>query len=245
MPNISIIPVDLYQANDPYHYTVDNRPIESIVERTDIVNNRVDTHDEILTDAMGSTGSLANRINVSFEDDGTLKVSAVDDTMHSIASHTDGDGFVRMTDDERSKLSLIQDESTNLNVNVEVLSSNYIFPEIGTTVSLRGSDTINWRYESEGIYADSVSGLTNHVIHLYDITPVLVSSDLYTYKTTSIDTPYKAGTLRVYVNGLRLTQDDTIGGYYYVEDDPESGVFMLSDDIGANILRIDFDQPLS
>lgn len=244
MPEISTIPVERYTSLDPYHYTVDNRPIDGLIERLFQVNAKVDAQDDILTSAIGSAGSLAGRINVALNADGTLKTTAVDDTLHSIEEHTDTSSYVRMSAAERTKLSGIDSGATNLSVNISTISTAILFPDVGgATLTMRGSDTISWRYESSVVYADSVLGASNHVIHYYDIEPVNVSGA--NYKTTSSNTAYKAGTLRVFVNGLRLTEGGSaIGGYYYSEGTPASGTFTLNTTLtGGHIIRIDFDQP--
>ena len=44
-------------------------------------------------------------------------------------------------------------------------------------------------------------------VHYYGIIPVptnLITPDYIHYQVTSIATPYKAGSLRVYLNGIRL-----------------------------------------
>lgn len=245
MPNISSIPVPLFEQLDGYHYAVDNKPIQGLIDRLFLVNGQVDIDANILRECIGTAGTLANRLSQSLNDDGTIKTIAVDNCLHSIAEHTDGDGFVRMSLTERNKLSLIDPEATNLNIEVETISTTIAWPDDGgTTLSVKPSDTITWRTDETGaLLADSAVAITVHAIHHYDVTPILVSGA--TYKTTSIDTAYKEETLRVYINGLRLTRDETIDGYYYTETSPEDGTFTLNTTLGvSDILRIDFDQPL-
>lgn len=244
MPNLDIIPVPRYQALSPYNYQVDNLPIDALGQQIFVVNSQVDIDANILRDSIGTAGTLANRLAQSINDDGSLKTTAVDATLHSIAQHLDGNGYVRMTTDERSKLSLIQADATNLSIQVQAISSTTLYPQAATTISIQPSPTITWRTDVSGnLYADSTVALTVQAIHQYDVTPV--TSNGINFTTTSIATPYKAGTLRVYVNGLRLTKSPTlIGGYYYTETTPAAGTFSLSGAIGSNVIRIDFDQPL-
>ncbi len=246
MPEISTTPVDLFTSNDPYHYHVDNRPLEGLEDRVYIVNAQVDVHDEVLTSAMGTTGTLANRINTSLNSDGTIKTSAIDNALHNIASHVDADGFVRMTDAERAKLNLIEAGATNLNIAVETLSTPLLWPEVGNTISMRNSDTISWRYISTGVYADSVLGSTNQVIHRYDQDPIFDSTGVNLINYT-VPEEFKSGTLRVFVNGKRITDsvDLLIDGYYYEEVDSSLGTFQLKNTIiEPNVIRIDYDKPI-
>lgn len=246
MPEITSIPVDQFTSLDPYHYTVDNRPIQGLIERIFIVNAQVDVHDQILTNAIGSAGTLSNRLNQSINDDGTLKATSIDDALHAIAEHLDGGGYVRMTDAERSKLSGIDAQATNLGVQIETISTTVLWPDVGGAVlDVKPSPTITWRFDAGYVYADTTLGITNQIVHHYDVTPVSLGGA--NYKTTSINTAYKSGTLRIYINGLRITQGPTtIGGYYYTEGTPASGTFSLNTSLtGGHVLRIDFNQPIA
>ena len=244
MPEIENIPVPLFEPLDPYHYHVDNRPILGLIDRLFYLNAQVDIDANILRDSIGTAGTLAVRLNQSLNDDGTLKTLAVDAALHSIAEHIDGGGYVRMETGERNKLSLIEAQATNLHIDVETISTDIAWPDDGgSTLNIKPSDTITWRTDGSGaLLADSAVSLTVQAIHHYDITPVIVSG--VNYKTTSINTAYKAGTLRVYVDGLRLTTTPTIGGFSFSETTPASGTFALNTTIGSSVLRIDFDQPL-
>ncbi|MFX9604586.1 hypothetical protein ABTP42_19555, partial [Acinetobacter baumannii] len=79
------------------------------------------------------------------------------------------------------------------------------------TLVLKGSDSIHWRTDSDGVYADVTFPLTARHRHYYDVKPTPVntlSPDYKTYHTTSVATPYAAGSLRVYVNGVRISHQD-------------------------------------
>lgn len=207
MPNLN--PVRQYQPLDPYHHIADNGPIIDLENNISRVNDVVEVHDEIITSAIGTQGTLANRLNQSLNDDGSLKTTAVDNADHSIASHTDGNGFVRMTDSERDKLGNITTDATNLKIEVDCPSTTVLYDN-GTLV-LKGSDSINWRTDSGGVYADVTFPLTSRHRHYYDVKPTPVNSltpDYQTYYTTSVATPYAVGSLRVYVNGIRISHED-------------------------------------
>lgn len=244
MPNLP--PIQKYAALQPYHHYYDNLPIEDIEDQIFRVNAQVDLTANAVEESIGNVGSLAVRLNVSLEDNGDLKTSAIDSALHSIAEHTDGDGYVRMTDDERSKLTLIDSEATNLMIEIESISTTMTWPNVDQTFSLANSDTIAWRYDSNRVYADTTFAKSLITIPSYDIKPIPISSDTV-FKTTSVNTEYKAGTLRVYINGLRLTKSPkTIGGFSYTETNPTIGTFTLNKPIvSGDIIRIDFDQPIS
>lgn len=263
MPNLDLIPVPSYGPLTPYHHLADQAPIDALITRIDLVNSAVDIDTNVLSDAGGTAGSLANRLAQSLNDDGSLRTVAIDNALHSIAEHMDAGGYVRMTNAERAKLSLIADEATNFG-----LTFNTISGVIGCfnqgCLNFEPSDTITWRYANGAIYADNAfPGAVRHV-HYYNNAPVpvnLLSPDYINYKTTSIATPYQEGSLRVFLNGVRLTPNTTVNvpifngtsyvptPYSYSEDESSvahgmimSGLFSLSSAINANIvISIDFD----
>ena len=245
MPNISLVPVPKYQPLDPYHFEVDNLPIDGLETQMFLVNAQVDINQNTLEGSIGSAGTLDNRLNQSLEDSGALKTTAIDAALHSIGSHLDEGGFVRMTDSERTKLSLIQSEANKLNIEIDTISAVFTWPSFDATFRVSDSDTIAWRVEAGDVFADTTFAKSLIVIASYDITPIQVSGTLY--KTTSSSVAYTTGTLRVYINGLRLTEGGpALGGFYYAETDPSIGTFTLSTDIGvSDVLRIDFDRPTS
>jgi hypothetical protein len=161
----------------------------------------------MLIGTAGSTGSLSNRLNVSLEDDGTLSADAIDAALHNIAYHTDGekDGieYVRMKASERAKLSLIQSEANFITIEVG---------EDGTitngNVEFRNSNTIEFNLDAPNIVrahskfpSDSVH---RHVYGRAAAHQNPSSPNWRSFKTTSIGTPYIEGSLRVYVNGVRI-----------------------------------------
>ena len=245
MPDITLVPIPKYQPLDPYHFEIDNLPIEAIEDQIFLVNAQVDINQNDIESSIGSAGSLANRLNQSLKGSGKLKTAAVDTALHSISSHTDDGGFVRMTDAERSKLSLVESQATRVSIALDTISTTYTWPSFDTTFTVTDSDTIAWRVESGEVLAETTFAKSLITIPSYDVTPVQVSGTLY--KTTSADTAYKAGTLRVYVNGLRLSEaGPALGGFYYTETTPASGTFTFNSAPGiSDVVRIDFDQPTS
>jgi hypothetical protein len=262
MPRIDLITRVTYDALWPYHSRYDNLPLTHILARQSLINSAVDNQDEILDDAKGTAGTLANRLNQSIAEDGSLIADAVDETLHNIGAHTDGTyegtDYVRMTASERDKLELIADEATALIIQFETVSTTAEFSN--ETILIQDSDTITWEIESPNVIrANMVFPDSAAHEHHYGLTPVhsnLSEPDYTNYKITSSPSlGYIEGSLRVYVNGIRISEDEEI--YIYNNDDGpngdweviqftgdfETGLFELSRAIDdSDIIKIDFDR---
>jgi len=203
-----LIPVRFYQPLDPYNHVIDNRPLQDLETQVELVNDQVDIDANILRESIGSQGTLANRLAQSINDDGSLKSTAIDLALHNIADHMDAGGFVRMTIAERAKLSNIADDATNITLRFNTISGILSFNS--GIIDFEPSDTINWRFQSGSLFADSTLPVSIRHVHYYGLTAVpqnLLSPDFINYQTTSIATPYKTGSLRVYINGIRLSEN--------------------------------------
>lgn len=264
MPSIDLIPVRQYQPGDPYHHVADNGPILDLQEQISAVNAQVDLNQLAISDAIGTQGTLANRLSRSINNDGSLKTQAINDAAHDISEHVDGGGYVRMTDAERAKLDGVASGATDLTVEVEGISSTPLF-DTGV-VSFRPSDSVTWRVTGTDVYADVTFPLTARHRHYYDNTPAPVtpvSPDYINYYVTSIATPYKEGSLRVFVNGVRLCRGRAVPvprgsgtsttwfSLYYTEaaatsGEVTSGRFSFSTAItSSDVVSTDFDISLS
>jgi hypothetical protein len=271
MPHIELVPDVLYQAMQPYYVDFDNLPLRSIIFRQELINDVVDSNTLLVQSAKGSTGSIAARLAVSLEEDGGIKVDAVDDILHNIGAHEDGLGldelgdpveFVRMKSAERDKLDLIADEATAFQIRVVTPSTEVLFDD--DLVEFVSSDTITWAVEGEAgsqrLKANMSFPTSMAHRHIYDLVPVhndLVTPDYQTYKVNSIASPYIEDSLRVYVNGFKLTVNDEIyvpgptgptGTWYLTSFTPdhENGMFILSRAIDPDdIIYIDFDLAVS
>jgi hypothetical protein len=261
MPQINSIPEVLYQPNQPYHHIYDNLPLKNILTRIGMVNIQVDTNTDVLRGAAGSVGSLNDRLDVSLQENGFLKTSAVDDALHSIESHTDGDNYVRMTTGERSKLGLVLDGANRCQIEIENIDDSMVtFPpnlESGT-LKLVKSPSIFFEFTAPdelAIHSNLPPDIAHR--HHYDALPAYdnpSSPSFQHYKTTSLNTPFMDGTLRVYVNGSRLTDEAIkVMNYgssstswvstYVSAQDPETGTFSLNRALNvADVIRIDFDE---
>jgi hypothetical protein len=234
-----------------------------------------------LRQSIGTVGSLAARLAASLNDDGSLKTTAVDNAEHNIAHHVDGSvvisgityDYVRMTAEERAKLELIDDQANDLTLRVEIEGntpsnvSNISVIDIdevlfqGGEVTLRASDAITWRIDDDGaLIADTTFPTAARHRHYYDVSPThqnTLSPDYQNYKVTYA---YKEGSMRVYINGARLSQTvEIMVPTVYSEDGPtwvplmfsedtasggvvSSGKFSLSDNITASEdIRVDYD----
>lgn len=274
MPELEKYPVPLYNPLHPYHWEYDNLPLEALKLRDEVINGQVDINSGILMDAAGNQGTVANRLNQSMNEDGSLMDTAIDEALHNIAEHEDGSKtltteelddlnelgyvvsnpvpFVRMLNAERAKLALIADEATNMTIQVET-PSNIVLYEEGP-LTLAESESISWSVSGNEIKANMNFPAEAAHRHYYDLEPV--TEDYLTFQVTSVSTPYLEDSLRVYINGVRLSSS----GEVYVPGadisdtwtlnsftpDHEAGTFELSAAItAADIIRIDFDIALA
>jgi len=294
MPDLDKLPVPQYAAEQPYHFNYDNLPLKTLAERDILINNAVDNMDLILADAAGSTASLADRLDVTLNADGTISTVVFDDAMHNIAKHEDGysstvagagtttvDGtellayqglgypsltnpvsFVRMLDVERNKLTNIQADATKLTVEFPDATAA-IFGDTNPTLIVSDSPSIAWTWDGSSISAGVVGSFTNPHGHYYNLVPYNPSVDYQTYFTNNVSTPFVEGSLRVYVNGIRLPEYDSMNTIYayvptfsggspsswsqnYFTPDYTSGTFDLYVPITSNdVIVIDFDIDLS
>lgn len=263
MPNINSIPEVLYEPNQPYHYYYDNLPLRNILTRIGLVNIQVDRNSDVIRGAAGTAGSIDARLNVSLQEDGTLKMSAVDAAEHGIGHHTDGAGpdsveYVRMRADERAKLELVESEANRLYVEVEdqhpTVGPNVVLSS--GTLRLRRSSTIFFDFEAPDVVrAHSAFPPDTAHRHHYSLAPAHQnpsSPDYRNYRTTSVSTPYMAGTLRVCVNGVRLYGSGvpvpnhnatSFSSTYVASEDNLEGTFSLNRSLSSSdVVRIDFDE---
>jgi hypothetical protein len=257
MPNIDTIPEVYYTGLMPYRHEFDNLPLFNILTRQSIINDAVDTNRDELRDSVGSTGSLNNRLSASLNDNGSLRTAAMDAALHSIEAHEDTVDYVRMTNAERDKLALIEDEANLLTLSFETASPSSTPVDFDNgEVLFSDSSSTAWRYEAGKMFLDLAFPLAAAHGHYYDVEPICTGicavGDYKTFKVNAASTAYVDGSLRVYINGIRLSETDSV----YVpgptlEDlwtlnsftsDPPAGTFVLDVAITENdIIRIDFD----
>jgi hypothetical protein len=274
MPQLDLLPVPLYNPLHPYHWEYDNLPLQNLALRDEIINGQVDYNTGILNAAAGTQGTLSNRLAQSIDVDGNLKLSAVDEVMHNIAAHVDGTAtlspteisdlatlgyvvsnpvpYVRMLEAERDKLSLVADEATKMTIQVETPSSTVLY--IQGPITFKHSSTVSWSVSGNDIQANLGFPVEAAHRHYYDMEPV--TTDNQNFQTTSVSTPFMAGTLRVYINGVRISESANVYVPASVISSPwtlnsftgdeTTGTFVLDNAISSDdIIRIDFDIALN
>jgi hypothetical protein len=215
MPEIDLIPVPLYEPLQPYQFEFDNMPLQALMTRMELINFAVDINSQILRDSIGTQGTLSNRLNQSLNPDGTLRQDRVDQTLHHIGAHTDGIwddiSYVRFTFDERAKLQFIHPDATNMSLEFQTLS-NILFFDQGPLL-FEPSPEISWQVDAP----NRISARLNFPLdaahrHFYDIRPqpaTPLAPDYINY-ITGLPNPFQDGSLRVYINGVRLSSEDQI-----------------------------------
>ena len=278
MPEIEKITNVLYEGNQPYHVHYDNLPLKNILTRIDLVNAQVDINSDILRGCSGSVGSLSNRLDVSINEDGTLKSNEVDDALHNIAYHQDGEksvtteeinyfdtlgyevtspiSFVRMIKEERNKLALIESESNKLYLTVEDSLTESDVSLLSGEIELRPTDSIIFEVEAPNIVkihsAFPADAAHRHHYNLSPAHTIPGSPDYQNYKTTSLNTEFLEGSLRVYINGIRIgSQSIKVPDHnglnwtstYISSQSSSGGTFSLNRALSSNdVIKIDFDE---
>ena len=255
MPRIELIPEVYYQPNDPIHWEYDNLPLKNIITRQNLINLSLDDVLEQMRDAIGTQGSVANRLNQSINSDGSLKATAIDDALHSIEEHADGTTYVRMTRAQSDKLDLVTDEATDVVVQVNSDGSAMITFDTGSVIfDVSDSVTPSVTAPNRVKFNLAFPAAAAHQ-HYYGLTPVhanLVTPDYTNYKVNSGASAFVEGSLRIFVNGIRIFETDEVYVPGSLVDDPwtllsftpnyANGTFALSSAITTDdIIRIDFD----
>jgi hypothetical protein len=257
MPRIELITVPLYNPTDPYHFEFDNIPLKNILRRQNLINLSLDNVIEQIRDAIGTQGSIANRLNQSINANGSLKKAAVDEALHSIEEHEDTVDYVRMLRSESDKLALVADEATNTSLEIQLDENGVDVVTLDNgPARLVPSNTVTWSVESPNkISANLTFPVEAAHRHYYDQEPVPVDlnePDYINYKVNTAGTPFVEGTLRVYINGVRLSATTSIYVPGALVNDPwtlmtytsdfENGLFSLSTAVSEDdVVRIDYD----
>lgn len=259
MPRIELIPEVLYGPNDPIHWEVDNLPLQAILTRIDLVNFAVDNILQEMRDAIGTQGSVANRLNQSINADGSLKTSAIDAAEHTMDDHADTANYVRMAKSQSDKLDLVADEATNVSLTVYTSDTNFVVLNSGV-VEIQPSSTIIPEVDAPNIVRFNMAFPTSAVHqHYYGLAPVpanLVSPDYLNYQVNSISSAVIIGSLRIYINGVRIFSDAEVYVPGEMVSDPwtlmsftpdeAAGTFQLTAAITPDdVISIDFDIALA
>lgn len=260
MPRIELIPEVLYAPLDPIHWEIDNLPLKAILRRQNLINLALDNVIQQMRDAIGTQGSVANRLNQSINPDGSLKTSAIDEAVHSIEEHEDTDDYVRMTRAESDKLEGIADNATNISVEIYTGDTTFIEFDEGI-LRIKPSSTVTPVFEAPNVLKFNMAFPEEAAHqHYYNVTPVdanIVEPDFKNYKVLNADQPsFIEGTLRVFVNGVRIYEDAEVYVPAAMVDEAwtllsftpnaEAGTFELSAAVSEDdVIRIDFDISLA
>jgi hypothetical protein len=226
MPDISSLPIPRYNANDPYYYAYDNKPLDAIEQIVNLINAQVDLNAQAIL-AAGGSYDLAQRLNVSIYDNGTLKKSSIDNALHNIGYHIDGSytvssaeltayqtefpsltnpvAFVRMLQLERDKLGTIADGATDISLSIEDDNTNMPVLFNTGTINLNPSSTIVWKITAgNNVAAEVTTSLTNSHQHYDNIVPTSknLTPNYINYTVNGLN--FMAGSLKVYINGMRI-----------------------------------------
>jgi len=250
MPRIELISVPLHNPNDPYHFEFDNLPLKALKVRQELINGSLDNLIAQMRDAIGTQNTVANRLNQSINPNGSLKVDAIDEALHSIEAHEDTDDYVRMTKAESDKLELIASAATDITILADSieLDSGEIEFESSTSilVEVEAPNIVKWNL------AFDPSSMHQHFYSLVPVDDNITTPDYINYKVNSISSPFISGSLRIFINGIRIFSDQEVYVPGALVDDPwtllqftpdaSAGTFSLSSAISdEDIIRIDFD----
>jgi len=223
-----------------------------------LINSAVDINADILREAVGSQGTVSARLAQILEDDGSLKVTAVDGILHNIGAHTDGEyesvEYVRMKLEERQKLELIADSATNMVLEFNTPSNIATF-DTGP-VEFIASSGVTWSAVSPNkVQANLTFPVSSAHKHYYRIIPQYDGPpDFQHYKTGYPN--YIEGSLRVTINGVRIFEDgdvyvpgSTVSEAWTLQNfsgDETTGQFVLMTPLTLDdVIRVDFDVALT
>lgn len=273
MPDLNQFPVPRFTGNEPYHYLYDNLPLDSLIARDAVINDSVDEINSNLIDSAGTAGSLPDRLNVSLNQDGTLKTSAVDASMHGISNHNDDNmtvssgelnsyialgfpaltnpvDFVRMLAAERTKLSTIADNATNSSTTIQ--TNNNGNQTFATPFTISSSPSIEWEWVGVNNVRAVIVNNNPH-LHFYEVIPTQITSLQYSIPNP----PFLSSTLKVFVNGVRLLENQTVpiptlnqitSEFSYVTNgissiDNINGLFTLAIPLSTtDLIAVDYDK---
>lgn len=256
MPNIEQVPQELYHPLNPYHYLVDNMPLQGILSRIEMVNNAVDIASDQLRDAVGTAGTLNARLSHSLKPDGKLVTASLDEAVHAAGAHSDGlyGGvyYVRYTQDEQAKLANVAEDATNLQIQFDAIPTTVLFDS--GVVEVEQSAGVKWNVlPGNKVKANLTFPTTAIHRHYYDQEPLFqgFEPDYVNYRVSSTLVSFVTGTLRVAVNGYLLSQDVEVEVPVGTLATPTllkfteaagAGTFALSEAVTAHdVIRIDFD----
>jgi hypothetical protein len=290
MPYLDSFQQVKYDPSWPYHYLYDNIPIQNLLTIQQIINDAVDYNTYLLESAVGTAGTLDARLSTSLDDNGNLIPSSVDTALADSTVIADIQDQITTISEETTPGATALWISVAPGTPPVIEAT--IPPDITTPgyLQIQDSETITWSLTSgnpgtsdpEYIGYSGYSGYVYPTVlkaqmalplqplmikHYYGIAPVKLVDNLTgsLFQATSIATEYISGSLRVYINGIRIFSDvgvyvpsnyHGISGYSGYNDDvwyltsfteASATTFQLNRTINPNIdtIRIDFDFDLT
>lgn len=206
--------------------------------------------------------------NIAMHQDGTatLSMSQIDTYQNTYGYVLSNPvPFVKMLEAERDKLSMVADGATSFALEVfipspssiSMIPSNLCVSNIclfdNTTVQLQPSEYISWEVQSPNVLKPILNLNVDFAHrHYYDLEPI--TSDYINFNVSGVNTQFIEGSLRVYVNGTRLSSEYEV--WYPPSTEPQlsswsankfiadhtTGTFQLINAISSSdIIRVDFD----
>jgi len=207
MANLNEIPLRKYGGMDTiWNYERANEPLEDLFRMIRLVNGDLDAYAQDFENAKGSAETLADRLAVSIEDDGTLKPGAVvsfpiANVIEENSGPYNGADKIHFTRSEKTKLSSMGSRANRFTIRVD--QSDPIEGEVTFRVgrmlkvsAIRDSDgetvlRLDTRFSADALHE-----------HRYAIR-VLNYSNGIAFMPDDEDTPIP-GTILLYVNGQRI-----------------------------------------
>jgi len=134
------------------------------------LTSRLKNDRKILTDSIGTQGTLCSPPRSSLNPDGSLKNRGIDNALHSIAQHIDDINFVK---NDYGRAVEVKRHWPRRAL-IFLSSGNHFTIPLFTTgiVYFRASDSISWRGVRHKCICDVAFPLASRHQHFYDAAPV-------------------------------------------------------------------------
>lgn len=242
MANITEIVIRKFSSTDThYNYQRANEPLEDLYRMIRLVNGDLEAFASDFQASKGSKDTLADRLTVSLNQDGTIKPGAIPslpiaNVQEQNTSPYNGNDKIHFTKAERAKLNLIGDRANRFSMRID--NSDPLEGEVVVRVGdmLRASVIRDTSGESILRLDTSFSADALHE-HRYAI-KVLSYSNGIAFLPDDEDQPIP-GTIILYVNGQRIRTS----GYeeYFDNNGVLKGVRILEQSDAINLQNDDIE----
>jgi hypothetical protein len=212
MANIDQITIRRFGSQvSPYDHEKANEPIDDLASVIAIVNAESSSNHEVLEQARGGTGSLSERLDVSLNQDGTIKPEAIESVPIAAVAEQDTDSSsdkVIPTRGQLDKLEEIAPRANRFTMRLgdgESFDGNVVLSHGETIVarSTRRSDNTTVLHLDTAFSGDRI-----HEHRTYQDCRTM-SSDGIALIPNSADDPIP-GTVRVYLNGIMMRRSSFV-----------------------------------